>query len=44
VRPTGGLGDPVAGEQLVEPGIAVGVDDAPELLQMLPRMLALAVP
>jgi hypothetical protein len=43
MRPAGGLGDPVAGEQLVEPGIAVGVDDAAEGLQMRLRMLALAV-
>ena len=39
--PTGGFGDPVAGEQLVEPGIAVGMDDAAEVLQMRPRMFAL---
>ena len=32
-----------AGEQLVEPGIAVGVDDAAEVLQMGLRMLALAI-
>ena len=43
VRPAGGLGDPVASEQLVKAGIAVGVDDAGERLQMGPRMLALAV-
>ena len=41
--PTGGFGDPVAGEQLVEPGIAVGMDDAGELLQVSSRMLAFAV-
>ena len=41
--PAGGLGDPVAGEQLVEPGIAVGVDDAAEVFEMRPRVLALAV-
>ena len=43
MRPAGGLGDPVAGEQLVEPGIAVGMDDAAEVLQVGPRVLALAV-
>ena len=43
MRPTGGFGDPVAGEQFVEPGIAVGMDDAGELLQVGSRVLALAV-
>ncbi len=50
--PTRGFGDPVAGEQLVEPGPrvrptagprtggTVGMDDAGELLQVGPRMLA----
>ena len=39
----GRLGDAVAGEQLVEAGIAVGMDDAAELPQMRPRMFALAI-
>ena len=55
MRPAGGLGNAIAGEQLVEPGprvrpaagprtgAAVGVDDAPEVRQMPLRMLALAV-
>ncbi len=43
MRPAGRLGDPVAGEQLIEAGITVGVDDAAEVLQMLLRVLALAV-
>jgi hypothetical protein len=41
--PTPGLDDPIAREQLVEPGIAVSGDDAAELLQVRPRVLALAV-
>ncbi len=41
--PAGGLGDPIAGEQLVEPGIAVGVNDAAEVFQVRPRVFALAV-
>ena len=43
VRPAGGLGDAVAGEQLLEASIAVGMDDAAEVLQMRLRVLALAV-
>jgi hypothetical protein len=43
IGPTGGLADPVAGEQPVEPGIAVGMDDTPEVLQMRLWVLALAV-
>jgi hypothetical protein len=43
MRPAAGLDNPTADEQLVEPGIAVGVDDAAEVLQMQLRMLALAV-
>ena len=31
MRPAGGLDNPSAGEQLVEPGIAVGVNDAAEV-------------
>jgi hypothetical protein len=27
MRPTGGPGDPITGEQLVETGIAIGIDD-----------------
>ena len=43
VGPAGGLDDAVPGEQLVEPGIAVGMDRAAERLQMGSRMLTLAV-
>ena len=43
MRPAGRLGDPVAGEQLVEAGITVGVDRAAEVVRVLLRMLALAV-
>ena len=43
MRPAGSLGDPVAGEQLVEAGITVGVDDAGEFFEVSARMLALAV-
>ena len=43
MRPAAGLDDPAAGEQFIEPGIAVGMDDAAELLQMRLRMLAFAV-
>jgi len=28
MRPAAGLDDPAAGEQFIEPGVAVGVDDA----------------
>src|SRR6266581_9589380 len=41
--PAGRLDDPSTNEQLVEPGIPVGVDDAAEALQVRPRVLALAV-
>lgn len=41
--PAGGLSDPVAGEQPVEPGIAVSVDDPLEVLQMRLWVLALRV-
>ena len=41
--PASGLGDPVAGEQPVEPGIAVGMDDAAEVPQMRLWVLALAI-
>jgi hypothetical protein len=41
--PAGGLADPVADEQPVEPGIAVGVDDTPEVLQMRLWVPALVV-
>jgi hypothetical protein len=40
MRPAAGLDDPAAGEQLIEPGVAVGVDDAAEVLQMRLRVLA----
>src|SRR5271168_454923 len=43
MRPTAGLDNPSAGEQLVEPGITVDVDDAAEVLQMRLRMLAFTV-
>ena len=43
MRPTGGLDDPAAGEQLIEPGISVGVDNTAEVLQMRLRMLAFTV-
>ena len=43
MRPAAGLDNPSAGEQFVEPGIAVGVNDAAEILQMRLRMLAFAV-
>jgi hypothetical protein len=40
LRPAAGLDNPAAGKQLIEPGIAVGMNDAAELLQMRLRMLA----
>jgi hypothetical protein len=43
MRPAGGLDNPIAGEQLIEPGVAIGVNDAAEVLQMRLRMLAFAV-
>src|SRR5258708_5755585 len=43
MRPAAGLDNPSASEQSLEPGIAVGVDDAAEVLQMRLRMLALAI-
>ncbi len=43
VRPSGGLNNPIAHEQLIEPGIAVSVDDTAEVLQMRLRMFAFAV-
>src|SRR5260370_524236 len=43
MRPTGGLDDPIASEQLVEPSIAIGMDDATKVLQVSPRVFALAV-
>src|SRR5271156_6457039 len=43
MRPAAGLDNPTSDEQLVEPGITVGVDDPAEVLQMCLRMLALAV-
>jgi len=43
MRPTASLDNPTADEQLVEPGIAISLDDAAEALQMDPRMLAFAV-
>ena len=43
MRPATGLDNPAAGEQFIEPGIAIGVNDAAEVLQMRLRMLAFAV-
>src|SRR5215467_2640130 len=43
MRPAAGLDDATAGEQFIEPGIAVGVNDAAEVLQMRLRVLAFAV-
>jgi hypothetical protein len=43
VGPAGGLDDLRTGEQLVESGIAVSMNDAAEVLQVRARMLALAV-
>src|SRR5215472_18441833 len=41
--PAAGLDNAIAGEQFIEPGIAVGVYDAAEVLQMRLWMLAFAV-
>ena len=38
--PATGLDNPPTNEQLIEPGIAVGVNDAAKVLQMGLRMLA----
>src|SRR5215475_13405753 len=43
MRPTAGLDDAVAGKQLVEPGIAVGMDDAGERVEVGTRMFTFAV-
>jgi hypothetical protein len=43
MRPAAGLGDPSADKQFVKPSIAVGVDDAPKVLQMRLRMLTFTV-
>ena len=43
MSPAGGLGDPIAREQPLEPGIGVGVDDTAEGLQMRLWVFALAV-
>src|SRR5215831_12964716 len=43
MRPAAGLDDATAGEQFIEPGIAVGVNDAAEVLQMRLRVRAFAV-
>jgi len=43
MRPAAGLNDPAADEQLIEPGIAIGVNDAAEVPQMRLRMLAFSV-
>ena len=41
MRPAAGLDNPTADEQFIEPGIAVGMDDATKVLQMRLRMLPL---
>jgi hypothetical protein len=41
--PTAGFDNPTTDEQFIEPGIAVGVNDAAKVLQMRLRMLALAI-
>jgi hypothetical protein len=43
VRPTAGFRNAVASEQLVEPGISIGVDHTAEALEVSPRMFTLAV-
>jgi hypothetical protein len=43
MRPAGGLDNAFAGEQLVKPGIAVGVNNTAEVRQMGLWMFALAV-
>ena len=43
VGPTGGLEDAIAGEQLVEAGIPVGMDRAAELFQVSLRMLPFSI-
>ena len=43
VHPAGGLDDTVSGKQLVKAGIAVGMDDAAELLQVGPRVCVLPI-
>src|SRR5690349_8752619 len=41
--PAAGLDNPTADEQFIEPGIAVGVNDAAKVLQMRLRMLAFTI-
>src|SRR5438270_7473283 len=41
--PEASLDDPTAGEEFIEPGIAVSVNDAAKVLQMRLRMLAPAI-
>ena len=43
MRPAAGLNNPTADEQFIEPGIAVGMDDATKVLQMRLRMLAFTI-
>jgi len=43
MRPAAGLDNPTADEQFIEPGIAVGMDDATKVLQMRLRMLAFTI-
>jgi hypothetical protein len=41
MRPAAGLDNPTADEQFVEPGIAICMDDASEVLQVSSRVLVL---
>jgi hypothetical protein len=43
MRPAAGLDNPTADEQLIESSVAVGVNDAAEVLQMRPWMLPFTV-
>jgi hypothetical protein len=43
MRPAGSLGDAVAGEQLVESGVAIGMDHTAEVAEMGSWVLAFAV-
>jgi hypothetical protein len=43
MRPAASLNNPSASEQLIEPSIAVSLNDAAQVVQMDPRVLALAV-
>ena len=41
--PAASFDDPTAGEEFIEPGIAVNVNDAAKVLQMRPRVLPFTV-